>query len=124
MTGIQKAALLLLGVAACQPAVNSGPAPAPATVRQVVTMQATVGETVVVAGRCLDAEAPTVALGSRPHSGSVWQLEDNGVAAWVSGPVPAGCSTGAKVAITAEVAQDTLPKFSPARTVRQYLVAR
>jgi hypothetical protein len=127
MPGIQKAALLLVAVVGCQPTVSRGPAPAaaapPTTVRQVLTMQALVGETVKVQGRCLGESGPTVARGARPSSGRVWQIEDNGVAAWVIGPMPEGCSDGT-AAITARVAQDTLPRFSPARTVRQYLVVR
>jgi hypothetical protein len=127
MPVIPKAALLLAGVVGFQPAVRGGPAPAanpPAvTVRQVLTTQALVGETVVVTGRCLGKNAPTVARGSRPFSGRVWQIEDNGVAAWVIGPMPEGCGGGTAM-ITARVAQDTLPRFSPPRTVRQYLVVR
>ena len=126
MSGIQKAALLLVAAAGCHPAVSGGPAPAAAapatTVRQVLTMQALVGETVKVEGRCLGESGPTIAMGSRPQSGRVWQIEENGVAAWVIGPMPERCSDG--TAITARVAQDTLPKFSPPRTVRQYLVVR
>lgn len=127
MQGIHKVAVLLAGVVACQPAMRSGPAPAataPAvSVRQVLTTQTLVGQTVVVTGRCLGKADPTVAKGSRPFSGRVWQIEDNGVAAWVVGPMPEGCGAGA-AAITARVAQDTLPKWSPPRTVRQYLVVR
>jgi len=86
-------------------------------------MQALVGETVVVTGHCLGKGAPTVAKGSRPFSGRVWQIEDDGVAAWVIGPMPEGCDGGTAV-ITARVVQDTLPRFSPPRTLRQYLVVR
>jgi hypothetical protein len=117
---------LLAGVVGLQPALSGGPAPAatpPAvTVRQVLSMQALVGETVVVTGRCLGKDAPTVAQGSRPFSG-VWQIEDHGVAAWVAGPMPKECDAGTAM-ITARVAQDTLPRLSPPRTVRQYLVVR
>jgi len=126
MLAIQKAALLLAGAVTFQPAVSGGAVPAtnpPAvTVRQVLTMQALVGQTVVVTGHCLGRNAPAVAQGSRPYSG-VWQLEDNGVATWVSGPMPESCKEGS-AAITARVIQDTLPKFSPARTVRQYLAVQ
>ena len=127
MAAIRKAALLLVGVAGCGPAVSGGPAPAVAppavTVRQVLTTQALVGETVVVTGRCLGENATTVAKGPRPLSARVWQIEDNGVAAWVVGPSPAGCD-GGTTKVAAQVAQDTLPRFSPPRTVRQYLVMR
>ena len=127
MLGIQKAALLVAGLAGVQPAVSGGPVPAATTptvtVRQVLTTQALVGETVLVAGRCLGKEAPAVAQGSRPFSGRVWQLEDNGVAVWVAGRMPAGCGNGSAL-IKARVAQDSLPKLSPRRWVRQYLVTR
>lgn len=126
MLAIQTAALLLAGVAGGQPAVSRGPAPAvtpPAvTVRQVLTMQALAGEKVEVSGRCLGKGAPILARGALP-SGQAWQLEQNGVATWVAGPMPRGCEAG-PVTITARVAQDTLPKFSPPRTIRQYLVVR
>jgi len=125
MLAIQKAALVLAGVVGFQPAVGGGPAPAAApaavTVRQVLTTQALVGERVVVTGRCLGKNAATVAKGPRPLSGRVWQIEDNGLAAWVSGPMPQGCGEGTAM-ITARVAQDTLPRFSLPRSVRQYLV--
>ena len=126
MSGIRKAVwLLAAGVLGCQPAVNSGPAPATraqqVTVREVVTTQALVGATVMVTGRCLGNKSPSLALGTRPMSGQVWQIEEDGVAAWVLGPMPESCAGGA-AAITAKVAQDTLPKLSPARWARQYLV--
>lgn len=125
MPVIQKAALLFAGVVGFQPAASGGPAPAgtpPAvTVRQVLTTQALVGETVVVSGRCIAKDTPAIAKGSRPLAARPWQIEDNGVAAWVVGPIPTSCAGGA-VVITAQVAQDSLPRLSPARTVRQYLV--
>jgi hypothetical protein len=126
MPRIGKAALLLAGISVgCQPAVSRGPAPAPeaVTVRQVVTTQALVGATVMVTGRCLGQDSPVVALGGRPQSGQVWQIEENGVAAWVIGPRPKDCDDGT-AAITARVAQDTLPRLSPSRWARQYLVVR
>lgn len=120
MLVIQKAALLLAGVVGFQPPAATPPT---VTVRQVLTMQALVGTTVAVTGRCLGKGAPTVAQGSRPFSGRIWQIEDNGVAAWVIGPMPEACDGGTAV-ITARVVQDTLPLFSPPRTLRQYLVVR
>lgn len=127
MPMLQAAALLLAGVVGIQPAPGGDPArtaaPPAVTVRQALTMQALVGETVQVTGRCLGKGAPTVAKGAPPFSAGVWQIEDNGVAAWVSGPMPRECGTGS-AAITARVAQDTLPRFSPPRMLRQYLVVR
>ena len=128
MREIHKAALLLVGVIGCHPGVSGGPAPAVAapkvTVREVMTMQALVGETVVVSGRCIGDATPAVAKGSRPFSGSVWQFEDNGVAVWVAGPKPAGCGSGSAAQLTARVVQDSLPLFSRPRATRQYLVVR
>ncbi len=132
MRVIQKAAALLVGVAACHPPVSGGPAPAsspPAvTVRQVLSTQALVGETVVVAGRCLGYAAPTVAKGARPLTGHDWQFEDNGLAVWVTGPMPRECGGTTPAAgtarITARVAQDTIPVLSPPRMLRQYLVTK
>jgi hypothetical protein len=125
MRGIQKAALLLLaGAAGCQPAVSIPPAPAaPVSVADVLSMEALAGQTVMVAGRCVDRGGPKLAEGSRPQSGQVWQLEDNGVATWVVGKMPEACDRGT-TAITALVARDTLPRLGPPRLARQYLVVR
>jgi hypothetical protein len=98
------------------------------SVRQVLTTQALVGETVVVSGRCLGTAATRLAQGAQPRAGRAWQFEDNGVAVWVDGPMPAGCGRSAASAepavITARVAQDTTPVLSRPRYVRQYLVTR
>jgi hypothetical protein len=86
-------------------------------------MQALAWQTVTVSGRCLAAGSPAIARGSRPFSGQVWQLEDNGVATWVVGKMPRDCGESGAT-ITARVVQDTLPLFGPARSLRQYLVVR
>lgn len=126
MATIQKSALLFASALGFFPMATRAPAPAsnpPAvTVRQLVSMQALAGETVTVTGRCLDKDAPAVALGSRPYSSS-WQLEDNGVAAWVLGPMPTSCASGTGT-ITGRVVQETLPRLSNPRTLQQYLVVR
>ena len=101
-------------------------AKAPATPRVEVNGRAyrlPAAPTVVV---CVDGCEPdylaqAVAAGSRPMSGDVWQLEDHGIATWVVGKMPSGCAEG-EVTIRAKVAKDYLPKLSPARTARQYLV--
>lgn len=127
MITIYKAVVLLAGMAGIHPAADKAPAPAdhpPAvTVRQVLTMQALAWQTVQVSGRCLANGTPALAVGSRPYSGRVWQLEDNGVATWVIGEMPKACREG-NATITARVVQDTLPLFSPPRTLRQYLMVR
>ena len=102
-------------------AAPTSPAAPMVTVRQVLTHRALEGESVLVTGRCLDRNAQAVAAGARPMSGDVWQLEDHGIATWVVGKMPSGCAEG-EVTIRAKVAKDYLPKLSPARTARQYLV--
>jgi hypothetical protein len=125
MTVMLKAVLLVAGAVGVPSVASAGPVPADTlqtvTVRQVLTQPALVGETVLVKGRCLGKDAPTVAWGTRPFSGDIWQIEDNGLALWVMGHMPGECS-GATTMITAVVALDTLPKLSPPRYVRQYLV--
>jgi hypothetical protein len=126
MASLQKSALLFASAIGFFPLAASTPAPASnpsaVTVRQVISMQALAGQTVIVSGRCLAKGSPAVAPGSRPYS-SVWQLEDNGAATWVLGPMPASCSNGSAI-ITGRVVQDTLPKFSSPRSLRQYLDVR
>jgi hypothetical protein len=127
MTVMLKAVLLVAGAVGVPSMAIAGPVPADTlqtvTVRQVLTQPALVGETVLVKGRCLGEDAPTVAWGIRPFSGHIWQIEDDGLALWVMGHMPQECS-GETTVITAVVALDTLPKLSPPRYVRQYLVAR
>jgi hypothetical protein len=130
MRGIQRAATLLVGVGAlgCQPTAKIAPAPAAptyeVTVADVLTIQALVGEMVNVWGRCLGKNDATVAQGLRPNSREAWQIEDNGTAAWVVGPMPESCKERTTAMITARVVQDTIPKWSQPRWVRQYLVMR
>ncbi len=125
-------ALLLAASTACQPRNQSTPAPVGgdpeiATVHEVLTDGSLVGRTVAVTGTCLGYSTPTIAKGSPPLTRSDWQLEDQGEAVWVSGPMPSGCSAtepaSARGTITATVGQDTLPGLGgqPA-TVRQYLM--
>lgn len=111
-------ALLLATLLAAPPAMPASPS---VSVRQVLTLRALEGQTVLVHGRCLDRKAEPVAAGSRPMSGDVWQLEDQGIATWVVGKMPSACAEG-EVTIRAKVAKDYLPQFSPPRTVRQYLI--
>lgn len=114
--------------AGCHPAnTGSTPAPAKVSVHEVLTTPSLVGKSVEVTGRCLGYSVPTVAKGSPPVSRSDWQLEDQGEAVWVNGPLPTGCTatTPAESAgtITARVAQDTTAGLGgqPAM-IRQYLV--
>lgn len=127
MLAFSKAALLLAGIVGAQPSTAALPGPATnptrVTVSQVLTMQALAGQTVVVSGRCLAPNTQAIASGSRPVAGA-WQLEENGVATWVVGKQPNECGSGETVAITAQVEQATLPRFGPARSLQQYLVAR
>jgi hypothetical protein len=121
---------LLIALAACHPA-NGGSVPTPqkVSVRDVLTTPSLVGKAVEVTGRCLGYSVPTVAKGSPPVTRSDWQLEDQGEAVWVNGPMPQGCSatTPAESAstVSARVAQDSLATLGGAKpTLRQYLVVR
>jgi len=127
--------LMLIGlvlVGGCQPRNQAVPAPAGSdpvkvTVHDVLTDATLVGRAVEVTGTCLGYSTPTIAKGSPPLTRSDWQLEDQGEAVWVSGPMPPGCSATEPAVspstITARVAQDTLPGLGgQAATVRQYLV--
>ena len=120
-------------VAGCHPGSNGAPAPAggplQTTVHAVLTTPSLTGRTVEVNGRCLGYSAPTIAKGSPPLTRSDWQLEDQGEAIWVSGPLPAGCTSttpaSAPGLVTANVAQDTLPGLGgQSATPRQYLVRK
>jgi len=87
-------------------------APATVTVREILESGTYLGHRVRVSGRCLGYSA-AVAEGGPPLTRSDWQLEDDGVAVYVSGSMPDGCSptqgsTG-RTAIDAVVAQDTVP---------------
>lgn len=120
--------LTLIAAAACQPA-NSGTVPAPqkVSVHDVLTRPSLVGKAVEVTGRCLGYSVPTLAKGSPPVTRSDWQLEDQGEAVWVTGPLPEGCTSTspaeAASTISATVAQDTMPGFGGQQPVtRQYLV--
>lgn len=121
---------LVVGALACHPA-NGGSVPAPqkVSVHDVLTTPTLTGKAVEVTGRCLGYSVPTVAKGSPPVTRSDWQLEDQGEAVWVNGPLPDGCTatTPAESAstISAVVAQDTLPGLGGQQPmVRQYLVRR
>lgn len=99
--------------------------PAP-TVREILETDTHVGRRVRVTGRCLGYSG-SVAVGGPPVSRSDWELEADGVAIYVTGPLPEGCSatTGstALVTITAVVAEDTLPALGRRPpSVRRYLV--
>ena len=96
------------------------------TVREVLDSSALVGQRVRVAGRCL-GYGGKLAEGAPPRTPRDWQLESGGVAVYVVGVLPPGCSAteGGRdtVTITATVAQDTLPALGggPGRP-RRYLM--
>ena len=96
------------------------------SVRELLASSAHVGKTVRVAGRCL-GYGKIVAEGTPPLTRSDWQLEDGGLAIYVSGPLPEGCSPteGSQTVSTiyARVAQDTLRGFGNQEPkARRYLV--
>ena len=97
-----------------------------ASVRELLADSALVGLTVRVAGTCLGYGA-LEAEGTPPLTRSDWQLEDEGFAIWVSGPLPAGCSPTAgattRTLLVARVAQDSLRVFgSKTAKLRRYLL--
>jgi hypothetical protein len=132
MRPVNIAALLLAATAACQPKSQATPAPIGSdprkvTVHEVLTDGSLTGLRVEVTGTCRGYSTPTIAQGPPPLTRSDWQLEDQGEAVWVSGPMPPGCSATEPAetpsTITATVAQDTLPSLGGRDgTVRQYLV--
>lgn len=95
------------------------------SLHDVVASGMLVGQRVRVVGRCITP--PRVpALGLPRPVLVVWQLEADGVTVLVSGAPPAGCTSADgsnTVAITALVAEDTLPAIGdlPA-SLRRYLV--
>jgi hypothetical protein len=120
-------------VAGCHPSSSGTPSPQggplQTTVHALLTTPSLVGRLVEVRGRCLGYASPTIAKGTPPVTRSDWQLEDNGEAIWVSGPLPAGCTSTTPAAapgpVTATVAQDTVPGLGgQVDTPRQYLVRR
>lgn len=102
------------------PPIDPVVTPTRVTVAQVLSIRALQGAKVAVQGRCLAPNSRAIAEGSRPQSGNVWQLEDQGVATWVVGDMPRACADG-KVTITARVSHDLVPRFSPPRGIQQYL---
>jgi hypothetical protein len=125
---------LVAGATDCHRGGAGTPAPsggttAPTTVHALLTSAALVGRTVEVTGRCLGYSSPTIAKGTPPVTRSDWQLEDQGEAIWVTGPLPEGCSSttpaAAPAPVVALVAQDTLPGLGgQAATPRRYLVRK
>lgn len=98
----------------------------PATVQEIVVSEELVGKRVRVTGRCLGYSTP-VTVGSPPRTRSDWQLEADGFAVYVTGPLPTGCSVteGSKevTTILALVVEDTLPaRGERPATPRRYLV--
>jgi hypothetical protein len=101
------------------------PEPSP-TIAEIVSSSAFVGKRVQVRGRCLGYSKP-MAAGGPPRTRSDWQLEAGGVAIYVSGALPSGCSitegSVQPIMISALVAEDTLSARGgrPARP-RRFLV--
>lgn len=96
-------------------------------VQDLVDAPDLVGQAVRVRGRCLGYGSEHVP-GSPPRTRSDWALEDEGVAIYVTGPFPAGCSGLVPgedpIMINAVVAVDTLTAYSDgSRSLRYFLVA-
>jgi hypothetical protein len=81
------------------------------SLREVLNSRALVGSRVRVTGRCL-APLGAQPLGQPPRPWNEWQLEADGVAMFVIGPMPGLCLIpGSPVTLTIDVlvAEDTLP---------------
>jgi hypothetical protein len=82
------------------------------TVAEIAGSSALVGRRVRVQGRCMGYSTP-LAVGPPPRTRSDWQLENGGVAIYVVGDFPPGCSptTGSTepVTIIGVVTEDTIP---------------
>lgn len=96
------------------------------TVPEILRSSEYVGMIVRVEGKCL-GYGKIVAVGGPPLTRSDWQLEDGGVAIYVSGPLPEDCSatkgSTQRSIIYALVAEDTLRTIgSRPATPRRYLV--
>lgn len=96
------------------------------TITEVLNSDAYVGKRIRVTGRCL-GYAAAIAVGPPPLTRSDWQFEQDGVAIFVSGPLPQGCSAtrGASepTTILALVAEDTLRALgNKPGTRRRYLL--
>jgi hypothetical protein len=111
------AAVLVAWLIGCggSPAPDRGDAPAVRerewSLREVLSSRALVGNRVRVTGRCLAPIGPQP-LGQPPRPWNEWQLEADGVAMFVIGPMPGACLVpGERVILTIEalVAEDTLP---------------
>lgn len=96
------------------------------TVADILNSSLYNGKTVSVSGICLGYRVPPVAAGGPPRTRSDWQLESEGKAIYVTGPLPSGCSATAgsssEITISARVQEDTLRALgtNPARS-RRYL---
>jgi len=82
-----------------------------ATVAELVTSEKFVGKVVTVEGRCAGWSSD-LAAGGPPVTRSDWVLEDGKEGIYVTGPLPAGCSsTGGSeetISIVARVAEDSV----------------
>lgn len=76
-----------------------------------------VGRRVQVTGTCLGYRVPSVAVGPPPRTRSDWQLESGGVAIYVVGQLPPGCSategSTSPTMIIGTVREDTLQGLGP-----------
>ncbi len=102
--------------------------PLAVTVADLVASAKYVGKIVTVEGRCAGWSSD-LAAGGPPVTRSDWVLEDGGQGIYVTGPLPAGCSSteggSERVTIVARVAEDSLPVMGEGSEAkaRRYLVA-
>lgn len=129
VAGLAVALMACDGQTTLRPTVSARTAPVSTdtalTLRAVLHDRASVGRRVRVQGRCI-APAWEYQLGRPPRLVNGWQLEADGVAVFVVGPLPRACAEGsshAMITILALVAEDSLPAIGDLPpSPRRYLV--
>ena len=95
------------------------------SIRELVNGAVQVGKIVRTRGQCIGYATP-VAEGSPPRTRSDWQLEDGGIAVWVVGAFPPGCTgaggDGTFITVSGLVAEDTVVVLNGPAHVRRFLI--
>ena len=95
------------------------------SVRELVNGAVHVGKVVRTRGQCIGYSTP-VAEGSPPRTRSDWQLEDDGIAVWIVGAFPTGCTgaggDGTIITVSGLVAEDTVVALNGRAHVRRFLI--
>jgi hypothetical protein len=95
------------------------------SIRELVNGAVQVGKVVRTHGQCIGYSKP-VAQGPPPRTRSDWQLEDGGIAIWVVGAFPPGCTgaggDGTRITVSGSVAEDTVVALNGRGHVRRFLI--